>query len=274
METLNYRLDQFEGPLDLLLSLIVKNRINVDDVPIVLLCDQYMEYINRSIENRIEPATEFLLMASELMLIKSRMLLPRSDDAREEDPRRELVNAVLEYQKAKLGAKELQIMFSEYGDRMIKEEDDVSLDKTYVAPHSVEALTRALTKALAETRATSETVKNSFETIVRAPRVSLKTVVGGLIRTLRERSLLYLDEYFLESCDYSEMIARFLGILELLKSHVVEITDAASENGVTNLSAHIPLTLNARAEESRLRELDELDFEEDSERAAEFDVYE
>ena len=94
MEHISYKLDQFEGPLDLLLTLISKNKIDINDIPIAELCAQYMEYINAEENRDIEIASEFLLMASELMLIKSRMLLPKTED--EEDPRASLVEAVLE----------------------------------------------------------------------------------------------------------------------------------------------------------------------------------
>ncbi len=261
MEALNYKLDQFEGPLDLLLTLIIKNKINIDDIPIALLCDQYMEYINHSLDNNIEVASEFLLMASELMLIKSRMLLPRHDEE-EEDPRKALVDTVLEYQKAKLAAEELKSMFSEYGDRMSKEPEDLSDDKSYVAPQSVDLLVKALTRVLSETKITSETAKKSFEKIVHAPRIPIKTVVTGLITTLRENDRLYLDEYFRVSSNYDEMVAKFLCILELLKSHIIDIAaDTEDENGITNMASHITISLNPTADASRLEELDTLDFD-------------
>jgi len=261
MEVLNYKLDQFEGPLDLLLTLIDKNKINIDDIPIVLLCDQYMEYINHSLDNNIEVASEFLLMASELMLIKSRMLLPRHDEE-EEDPRKALVDTVLEYQKAKMAAEELRSMFSEYGDRMSKEPEDLSDDKSYVAPHSVDLLVKALTRVLSETKITSESAKKSFEKIVHAPRIPIKTVVTGLITTLRQKKQLYLDEYFRDSVNYGEMIAKFLCILELLKSHILHLTDTTdNEDGVTNMASHITLSLNPNADESRLEEIDSFDLD-------------
>ncbi len=261
MEALNYKLEQFEGPLDLLLTLIIKNKINIDDIPIALLCDQYMEYINHSLKNNIEVASEFLLMASELMLIKSRMLLPRQDEE-EEDPRKALVDSVLEYQKAKLAAEELRSMFSEYGDRMSKEPEDLSDDKSYVAPHSVDLLVAALTRVLSETKITSETAKKSFEKIVHAPRIPIKTVVTGLINTLRSKDKLYLDDYFRISVNYGEMIAKFLCILELLKSHIIDITeDAPDESGIINMASHITVSLNPTADTSRLEEISNLDLD-------------
>lgn len=255
METIQYKLEQFEGPLELLLSLITKNKINIDDIPIAMLCDQYMAYIQHSLEHQVELASEFLVMASELMLIKSRMLLPRSNEA-EEDPRKALVDTVLEYQKAKLGAEELRAMFAEYGDRMVKEEDDLSPDRTYVAPHAVSLLAAALSRVLTEAKVTSEMAKNSFEPIVHAPRIPLKTVVADLVATLRERGSVYLDDYFRASASYPEMVAKFLGMLELLKSHIIILIETdETEDGVTNVSTHLPLTLHPEADEQKVESL-------------------
>ena len=93
METIQYKIDRFEGPLDLLLALVEKNKINIDDIPISLLCSQYMEYIAQAQAMDIELSSEFIVMASELMLIKSKMLLPRNEET-DEDPRAMLANAI------------------------------------------------------------------------------------------------------------------------------------------------------------------------------------
>ena len=90
METLQYHLNDFDGPLDLLLTLISKNQIDIHDIPIVTICSQYMAYIEEAQQMDLEIASSFLIMASELMLIKSKMLLPGRDE--KEDPRKELVN--------------------------------------------------------------------------------------------------------------------------------------------------------------------------------------
>ena len=80
MDAVTYRLEQFEGPLDLLLTLIQKNKVSITDIPISLICDQYMEYIAEAEALDMEVASEFIVMASELMLIKSRMLLPKTEE--------------------------------------------------------------------------------------------------------------------------------------------------------------------------------------------------
>lgn len=255
METIQFKLEQFEGPLELLLTLVIKHKMNIEDIPIDILCTQYMAYINEAVERSIEPACEFLSMASELMLIKSRMLLPRTEE-NSEDPRTPLVNALLEYQKAKLAASELSDRFSEFGSRMIKEPDDLSPDKTYVAPHHVELLRAALIHVLTESgeKGGLSSAKDTFDSIVRAPQVSIKTVIGTLITRLRGTEILYLDGYFSAEDSRSTIIAKFIGILELLKSHVIDLeedTEDVAEDGITDMNSHVKITLIASEEDVR-----------------------
>lgn len=244
---INYKIEIYEGPLDLLVSLVEKNKINIEDIPIDLICTQYMEYIADASSHDIELACEFLYMASELMLIKSRMLLPR-DPEKDEDPRKVLVDAIVEYQKAKLAASELTDLYSEYGSRMVKETDDISPDKTYVADQTVELLTAALLKVLSETpQLSNEKIKEKeFGQIVNAPRIPIHTVISSLIDNLKKSgNEIYLDSYFRDSSSKSEIIAKFIGILELMKIHTIYIEDdSENQSGVTDIScAHIKIKL-------------------------------
>lgn len=257
METINYKLELFEGPLDLLLTLVEKNKLKIDDIPIDLLCEQYMEYINEATLHNIDLACEFLYMASELMLIKSRMLLPR-DPITGEDPRKILVDAILEYQRAKLAASQLSDMYAEYGSRMVKETDDISPDRKFVSDHSAELLRAALAHVLAETKINEKTIKEEFYEIVSAPQVPLGNVMKTLIHELNTGSV-YLDGYFRSTASKSELIAKFIGILELLKSHIIEIADEAedTECGVTNILTHVRINLLKKEHEISLESLDD-----------------
>ncbi len=247
METIRYRTETFEGPLDVLLSLVEKHKMDIADVPIDLLCDQYMAWIRDAEEHDVELACEFLSMASELMLIKSRMLLPR-DPSKDEDPRKPLADALAEYQKAKLAAAELGELFGLYGARMAKEEDDISPDRTFVADHDADLLRSALARVLTETRLTEKTAKTAFTGIVNAPRIPVETVMSDLIASLKKKTL-WLDGYFRESADRSECVAKFIGILELLKSHIIALDETPSEDGVTEIASHVRLRLCATDEE-------------------------
>ncbi len=252
MENINYKLDQFEGPLDLLLTLISKNKIDINDIPIAELCAQYMEYINAEENRDIEIASEFLLMASELMLIKSRMLLPR--DETEEDPREALVEAVKEYQKAKLAAAQMNLMYATYGLRMVKEQDEISVDKTYVADHAPSLLTKALLRALSEVRISDEKAKERFEPLVNRPQVSVVSVASVLIKRLKKDGHMYLDSYFSGSSSKSELIAKFMAVLEMLRQGFVTVSEEAleSEDGVVDADGHIDIVLSGDIDEEHL----------------------
>ena len=100
---ISYKLEHFEGPLDLLLHLIEKNKVNIYDIPIVEITSQYLDYVNRMEREDLNLVSDFLVMAATLIDIKSRMLLPKDEDKGEEegDPREELVARLLEYRKFK-----------------------------------------------------------------------------------------------------------------------------------------------------------------------------
>ncbi len=247
---IQFRLENFEGPLDLLVALVEKHKMDVADIPIDLLCEQYLAAIRDAEERNVEVACEFLSMASELMLIKSRMLLPR-DPKTDEDPRKSLADAIEEYRRAKLAAAELADLFSVYGARRAKEEEDLSPDPTYVADHSVDLLRAALTKIYTETRLSEKTAKEDFSVIVNAPRIPVEAVMTRLLDTLKIRRTLLLGAYLRESEDRPALIARFLGILELLKAGFISVeeSDGAAREGVTDMLSEVRIVLTASEEE-------------------------
>lgn len=252
---INYKFELFEGPLELLLTLVEKHRMKIDNIPIDLLCEQYMQYIRMAEQYNIELACEFTYMASELMLIKSRLLLPR-DPEKSEDPRKPLVDAMKEYQKTKLAASELSDLYVEYGGRMTKEQDDISPDRSYVAAHSVELLRAAFLRVLNDTKITEKTVKEKFSGIVNAPRIPIESLMTSLINTLKSTTV-YLDEYFVSSADRPEMIGKFIGILELIKSKIVLVEESETdETGVTDISSHIIIKLIGSDEDIKTASLD------------------
>ena len=113
MEDLTYHLQTFDGPLDLLLALIRKNKVEITDIPISLICDQYMAYLSEAEAMDLDLTSEFIVMASELMLIKSKMLLPRTEPE-EQDPRAGLAEALLKYQQAKAAAVRLASAYATF----------------------------------------------------------------------------------------------------------------------------------------------------------------
>lgn len=117
-----FKINQFEGPLDLLLHLIEKNKFNIFDIPIVEITEQYLDYLNRMQEENLDVMSEFLVMAATLIRIKAKMLLPKEEEEEEEeeDPRAELVRRLLEYKMYKYASNELKDMELDAGKAYFK----------------------------------------------------------------------------------------------------------------------------------------------------------
>lgn len=137
---ISVKLEVFEGPLDLLLHLIDKNKIDIYDIPIVEITEQYLEYV-RDMEENLEVVSEFLLMAATLLDIKSRMLLPQEEGEEEgEDPRQELLEQLLQYKMYKLMSKELKSLESENQASFYRKESLPKEVKEFEEPVDMEKL--------------------------------------------------------------------------------------------------------------------------------------
>ena len=225
MQQLTYRLDQFEGPLDLLLTLISKNKMSITDIPIAIICDQYMEYINEAQRMDLDIASEFIVMASELMLIKSRMILPH-EEGTENDPRREIADALLLYQQAKLAAKELQPLYEEYSSRYTKDTDEVPPEKGLPLDLDPELLIKALNAVMRRIKvAQSErTPTELVNPLIKHKIVSVEEKIEEICLLLEEQEEASLFFLLKDADSRPELVARFMGILELIKIHRITIT--------------------------------------------------
>lgn len=216
MEALMYRLEAFEGPLDLLLSLIQKNKVEISDIPIALICDQYMAYITEAERLDMDLASEFIVMASELMLIKSKMLLPKAEPE-EEDPRAELAEALLKYQQAKAAAALLGKAYPRFSGRMVKDTDEISVDKTFVADQSVTSLCLAVRRIIAYREEHPQADKVTFTPMIAKPIVPVEAKIVGILRHFEQKERVSMTSLIEDAVSLPDMIAVFLGILELVK---------------------------------------------------------
>ena len=225
MTQITYRLDQFEGPLDLLLTLITKNKVSITDIPIAIICDQYLEYINEAERMDLEIASEFIVMASELMLIKSRMLLPH-EEGTENDPRREIADALLLYQKAKMAAKELRPRFEEYSGRYVKGTDDIPPEKGLPLNLTPDMLIKALNSVMKRLKVeeTHRTPTELVNPLIKHKIVSVEEKIEEMCLLLEEREEASLFFLLKDSDSRAELVARFMGVLELIKIGRVIIT--------------------------------------------------
>lgn len=225
MDALTYRLDQFEGPLDLLLTLIHKNKVNIEDIPISLICDQYMEFVSEAQSMDMDLAAEFIVMASELMLIKSKMLLPR-DEETEEDPRKQLVDALLKYQQAKAAMLVLTPRYAAFNGRMAKDTDEISVDKTFVADQEIESLCLAVRRILSYNAAMERAKsKEPFTPMLSAPIIPVEIKIVGILDHMQKKKKVSLGELLDDSVSLPDMIAIFIGVLELIKVNRISIVE-------------------------------------------------
>ena len=224
MDILTYRIDQFEGPLDLLLTLIQKNKVNIEDIPISLICDQYLEYIKAQQDMDMEIAGEFIVMASELMLIKSRMLLPRVQEE-EKDPRAELADALLRYQQAKQAAVKMAALFAVYSGRMVKDTDEISVDKTFVADQQVTSLCAAVRRIIAANESRPKAEKQVFAPMIAKPIVPVEVKIVGILHRMSKQKNTSMKSLLSDATSLPDLIAIFLGILELIKVRKIRIEE-------------------------------------------------
>ena len=224
MDTLSYRLEKFEGPLDLLLSLIQKNKVSIEDIPINLICEQYMEYIAQAQALDMELASEFIVMASELMLIKSKLLLPKVEED-EEDPRAALAEMLIKYQQAKEASKKLLPQYAKYSGRLEKDTDEISIDKSFVADQETESLLLAVRRIITYNENRPMPDRETFTPMISKPIVPVEVKIVGILNRMSKKKETTLRELLDDSVSLNDMIAIFLGVLELIKTRKINIVD-------------------------------------------------
>ncbi|MHB1154255.1 MAG: segregation and condensation protein A [Eubacteriales bacterium] len=231
MEELNYKLEVFEGPLDLLLRLIIKNKVNIYDIPIVLIFEQYMQYIDKMQAVDMEVTGEFISMAAELMLIKSKMLLPKIAEATEEDPRARLAAALEEYKRMKESAISLSEHYAMYGGRIVKEPEVID-EEFILNTHDIKLLQNAFRIIMRRNTENNETFMKPEKTIGNLLSYRTVSVTGRIYSIMRhlykngDTSFKYI---ILTSVTRSEIIATFMALLELLGSQRIIISDESDE---------------------------------------------
>lgn len=212
------QLDKFEGPLDLLLYLIKKNDIDICDIPIASITEQYLEYIDMMKMLDLEIVGEFLVMAATLVQIKSRMLLPPDPLAVEEqvDPRDELVQRLQEYQQFKLVADELKNKESFRQDLFARQIDQEQMEKLKEDSQEVvfEASLFDLINAL---NAALKNIPDKKTYDVQAETFTVEGKIHAIVHLLLERERVSLHELFTRASGKVEMIVTFIAILELIR---------------------------------------------------------
>ena len=213
-ETLSYKLDVFEGPLDLLLNLIAKNKLNIYDIPIAELLEQYMAQIHEMQAADMDVASEFLEMAARLVHIKSVSLLPKKEE--EAALKQELTGQLLEYQQCKEAAMRLRERFSL--DSIVRAQADIPADLTYKRHHKPQELLSAYLSMLGKKKPPEpQKPEDTISTLITRRVVCVASQIVFVLRSLWKKRHVSLKELFRGKNDPSERVAAFLAVLELVK---------------------------------------------------------
>lgn len=213
-ETLSYKLDVFEGPLDLLLNLIAKNKLNIYDIPIAELLEQYMAQIHEMQAADMDVASEFLEMAARLVHIKSVSLLPKKEE--EAALKQELTGQLLEYQQCKEAAMRLRERFSL--DGIVRAQADIPADLTYKRHHKPQELLSAYLSMLGKKKPPEpQKPEDTISRLITRRVVSVASQIVFVLRSLWKKRHVSLKELFRGKNDPSERVAAFLAVLELVK---------------------------------------------------------
>lgn len=219
MDKILYKLDTFEGPLDLLLTLIQKNKVSIYDIPIVEITAQYLEAIDGIEEADLDNTSEFLVMASHLLYIKSKMLLPKNEeDEEEEDPREELARRLIEYQQFKEASKELRK--SEFTTKymVFREAEKINFPvPEYDISHDTDELVEAFNSIFQRQLRRAKPEKRAFSQIVGREKVSVDDMVEKICKVLKRSKRVQFETLFRPEDSKPEMIATFLAVLEMVK---------------------------------------------------------
>lgn len=216
------KLEVFEGPLDLLLHLIKREEVEIVDIPIATITDQYLAYLDLMRNLSLDIAGEFLVMAATLTLIKSRMLLPQADgegdDEEEADPRADLVRQLLEYQRFREAAQQL-------GERPLLNREvfarEPAWDEVPADPDGMPRIRASMWELLEAFQAVLKRARPTAVHEVVAERISLRDRVQSILRTLSVAKAVEFESLFDEDATRLEIIVTFLAVLELIRMQAV-----------------------------------------------------
>lgn len=215
-------IDNFEGPLDLLLHLVKESNIDIFNISIVEITDKYLEYINREENLNINISSSYLVMAAELMYLKSKSLLPstnKEEETEEEITRENLINKLLEYKKYKELTPKFKELEEDRRKIYIKGPEKISdyADTHYEGEASVEDLLNAFKKFLER-----KDIEKPLETTITSKEYSVRERKVGIRNILKTKKKAYLDELF-EEYNKPYVVVTFLSILEMVKEKDVVI---------------------------------------------------
>lgn len=222
METIQYKLDVFEGPMDLLLHLISKHKLNINDIEIFSLVEQYTDYVRKMEEADMEIASEFLEMAARLVYIKTVSLLPIHEEA--DELKKELSGELIEYRDCKIMAAKIAEN-SDGFDYFYRSTMKIESDKKYERRHESNELLFSYLEAVGKSKRKLPPPIEAFTAIVSKKIVSVASRVSDIFSKFKKGTSRKFNDFFKGAKSSSEMVATFLAMLELIKANKIKIDD-------------------------------------------------
>lgn len=226
LETQKYaiKIDNFEGPLDLLCHLIDKNKMNIYDINLSQITDQYIEYLKEQEKLNLEIASEFLVMASTLLYLKSKNLLPKQEEEEEEITEEELIRRIIEYKKFKEISKVLKQNYIEYSNRYYKLPEEIELPKQKIEKDYDKDVIPDIYKNVIEKneQKINQNAKN-IEKIAITDNYTVASKVRQMFKVLvKQKSFIFNKLFSLKKHNKQEVVTAFSGLLELSRRSKVE----------------------------------------------------
>lgn len=226
LETKKYeiKIDNFEGPIDLLLYLIEKNKMKIEEINLTEITDQYIEYLNEMEKMNLEIASEFLVMASTLLYLKSKNLLPKQEEAEEELTEEELIKRIIEYKKYKTISQVFKENYAENSKRIFKTQEDIKLPKQVLEEkYSNEMIPEIYKNILERTSVRINKNAKNIEKIALVENYTVGDKVKEMFRVLiKQKKFIFNKLFSLKSRDKQEVVTAFSGLLELSRRDKVE----------------------------------------------------
>ncbi len=229
MPDVTFHLEVFDGPLDLLLHLLSKNKIEIKDIPIAEILEQYLEYLEAMQRMDIELTGDFIAMAAQLVYIKSRMLLPVHDDEETDDPRAELVEALLDYRRVKMAGQLLLSRYKTAGDVFVRQREIMAPDEDQLYGNTLEQLFHAMAAVLENAAKKLPPTVEALEGIVNVEKMPVSDVMDMISSRFELSRRLSFIELISGAHDRSEMVAVFLAVLELSRLDRIDIIEDEKE---------------------------------------------
>ena len=226
LETKKYsiKIDNFEGPLDLLIYLIEKNKMDIYDINLTEITDQYIEYLNAMEEMNLEIASEFLIMASSLLYLKSKKLLPKQEDETEELTEEELIRRIIEYKKYKEITKVFKENYLDFSKRIEKNQEEIKLQKRKLEKEYAKNKIPEVYSALVgrTNQRLNQNAKN-IEKIALVENYTVASKVKEMFRVLvKQKRFVFNRMFSLKQKNKQEVVTAFSGLLELSRRNKVQ----------------------------------------------------